>query len=137
MCIFGPGGCMGVTHKHNDSALEGAGSWLKITANKEPNDCGINMMRLGNHSVCMYGTYTAALATGGPATSSMICACAGLSVPSMSHPRMNAAARCHLHTLHLFLLSWRFSATLYLHTSLLEQRIALSLLILCWNESTE
>lgn len=108
---------MGVTHKHNDSALEGAGSWLKITANKEPNDCGINMMRLGNHSVCMYVPYmhtlwyTAALATGGPVTSSMKCACAGLSVPSMSHPRMNAAARCHLHTLHLFLLSWRFSAT--------------------------
>lgn len=42
-----------------------------------------------------------------------------------------------------FLLSWRLAATLYLHTSLLDQRTAvhlslsLRLLIHCWNESPE
>lgn len=38
-----------------------SGSYLKITANKEPNDCEINMMRLEDHKMHVCGANTALL----------------------------------------------------------------------------
>lgn len=110
-------------------------------------------MRLGNRRVCVCGANTAVQATGGPTTSGIMCVSPHRCVlPASEHEWVTISwikerspppttTTPHSHTLYLFLLSWRLSATLYLHTSLTDQRTALfisfSLLILCWNESPE